>query len=91
MTLFPPKMGRPKHGLHSCEKCGKILESAYKKRDHQRRCRQHYIIIQPIMDIDPNPNLLELLKFSSVTFTTDSQGYDVVHLAYSQDEPRLTQ
>ena len=36
--LFPPKKGRPKLAEYPCDRCGKMLENACKKRDHQRKC-----------------------------------------------------
>jgi hypothetical protein len=31
--------GRPAHTHHSCDRCGVELETACRKRDHQRSCR----------------------------------------------------
>ena len=89
--LVATKKGRPKLAEYACEVCGRKLQSACKKRDHQRRCKPTLLIINPIRDINPNPNLLELLKCSKILFRKDKHGYDVARLWYSQDPPRLTQ
>jgi hypothetical protein len=89
--LMPPKRGRPKHGEHVCEECGRKVATAQKKRDHQKRCKPKITIIEATKDINPHPNLLELAKCSRYKFTKDNHGHDVVQFQYSQERPHLSE
>jgi hypothetical protein len=58
--------GRPAHPTHYCDRCGEQLETACRKRDHQRRCR-------PWRERLPKrPNNC---KFYNVDFFTLSQNF----------------
>ena len=59
--LFPRMRGRPRLGIHKCKKCGKVLDNACKKRDHQRKCRQSFTVIKDIEINEKSPNLVQLL------------------------------